>query len=197
MTFTRRNWIQGTLAIFGTAFCCPRAEGQVDGKILCSGIVSDPQDRGMPGLIVQMVEPNGRVSSERTDEKGGYRLEAPRKGIYVIVFREPQGKTHVHDVRQLTAGVNQQLNVTIDGAIKSFATAYSALQAIETLSAFCITLSQPDMVKVARDVEIGDKAVDNIMSLLVNVDIPSRQREFLKSKESGVRMLLKQLQPVI
>lgn len=189
MRHTRRRWIHGLLAVATYIFWRREAYAQGDETAYCSGVISDPHQRGIADLIVQLVEPTGRVHSDKTKGKGEFRLPAPIKGTYILVFRESQGKTQLHDVRQLTAGANQQLCVTIDPSRSSFQGAYAALQGVETLAAWLFE-SDIDRKLLAKDIQFRDvlatlEAVDP-----KKVDVPPHQREFLDAKRDCVRRLV-------
>jgi hypothetical protein len=195
MIGSHRMLICSFLGLLGALVVWQReAAGQAAEKSHCSGTVSDAMGKGIPGIVVQMVEPSGRVQFHQTDAKGTYRIPAPGSGTYVIVFREPQGKTHVHDVRQLTAGTDQRLSVTVHSATKSFQGAYGALQSVETLSAWVIAEGDdkvgPTMFESISPIELAG-LVESIIKSLDEMKLNAIQRRFLLQKAETVRDLLR------
>ena len=193
MIDTRRKWISGLLGAVSLLVCWRRpARGQQAPRgPLCAGAVSDPQGNGIPKLVVQIVEPSGQVTSGDTGAKGDYTLSAPNSGPYLVLFREPQTKTRLLVVGQLTPGTTLALSVTIDPSRKSFLSVYGALQAVEILAAWAATdpkvattlfqtIGKPELSAfVEKDVE-----------RLNQLEFSPRQLEFLSTKASVVRRLL-------
>jgi hypothetical protein len=194
MSWNRRTLFRNVLGAFpACAIWQQSAQAQAVAP-KCSGTVSDAQGTGIANLIVQTVEPNGRVaSSPPTDSQGNYSLPAPKSGTYVIVFREPQGNTKLHDVRQLTGGKDQVLSVTIDGRSKSFQGAYAALQAVETLTAWIVGDRKeqigPELFKSIPLNELTG-VVDAVTKDLNQTEPTARQRDFLLAKAESVRKFL-------
>jgi hypothetical protein len=169
------------------------AKGQLGAGPNCSGRVSDTQGNGVANLGVEIVAPGGGVTTGNTDARGAYRVVAPKTGPYVILFREPQGNTRLLDLRQLTAGTNQILSVTIDPPTKSFQGAYSALQAVEALSAWMMADREGQVAgTLFKTIPFGELRgiVQHVMDDINRVEPTDRQRQFLMAKTEAVQKLL-------
>ena len=159
------------------------------------GRVSDPKGKGISDLLVQIVEPSGRVTSGKTDGKGEYSLSAPKSGPYLILFREPQIKTRLLSVAQLTPDTNQVLSMTIDVSMKNFQSEYGTLQAVETLVAWAI--AAPNFVRTTLFAVITARELLDVLDTFRSRAYPSEfgalPLQFLEHKMEFVRYTLMEL----
>jgi hypothetical protein len=195
MNSTRRRWVQGLIGLGSLGFLWQRAaRGQARAAAgSCSGTVSDPQGTGIKNLVVEIIEPNGRVATGNTDAQGSYKLSAPQSGPYVIQFREAQGNTRLLDVRELTAGTNQILSVTIDPQRKTVSAIYSALQAVEALAALMMAdraeKAAPMLMERIPLRELRS-ITDSVINEINRSEPTPRQRAFLVAKAAAVKGIL-------
>jgi hypothetical protein len=151
---------------------------------------------GIANLVVELQEPGGRITTRNTDHRGGYVFAAPKSGPYVIQFREPQGNTRLLDVRQLTAGRDQSLAVTIPKA-GTFLSAYSKLQAVESLCACILGDHDPDAFArtLFSQISRGELRgiVTSVMDNLDGIKPTAEQRIVLTAKAQTIQQGLRAL----
>jgi len=194
--YSRRGWISGLIGAVSLLVCWRRpAFGQVTAEPSCLGKVSDPKGKGISDLLVQIVEPSGRVTSGKTGDKGEYSLPAPKNGPYLILFREPQMKTRLLDVAQLTPGTNQVLSMTIDPSTINFQSEYGTLQAVESLVAWVI--AAPNSVRKTLFEAVSASELLDVLNSFRSRAYPSKfgtqQLDFLEQKMVFVRYNLMEL----
>jgi hypothetical protein len=196
VTYTRRGWIGGLIGGISLLFCWRRpARGQAHREPSCAGKVSDPKGKGIPDLLVQIVEASGRVTSGKTDGKGEYSLSAPKSSPYLIVFREPQMKTRLLGIAQLTPDTNQVLSMTIDPSMNNFQSEYGTLQAVETLVAWVI--AEPNFVRTTLFAVITARELLDVLDTFRSRAYASKfgtlPLQFLEHKMEFVRYTLMEL----
>jgi len=185
MNMNRRAWINRLLgAVSLTAIWQGAVRGQAgQAKPSLSGRVCDTDGVAIAGLVVEIAGPDGAVLTDKTGKDGSYRLDAPKRGPYTVVFRESQGYTHVLDVRQLTAAANQILSVTIE-PIKSFRGAYGALQAAEAV----LMNSESSKAIPVKEIQASVAAV---VERAEQSSFSRAQRQIFSNKLTFVQQLLK------
>jgi hypothetical protein len=199
MSCTRRDWIHWLIgAVSFGAFSQRSARGVPGaGGERCTGIVSDPQGVGIPKLSVQGLGADGQSTNATTRGDGGYDLEAPAKGPYMVIFRELQGNTQLHEVRQLTGGTSQKLSVTVDPTQqkRSFSALYNMLQATES---FCVSMwisgsrarkLDEGLLKMIPMRELRSN-LEHVRGRIDAIEPTVDQRAFLTAKSDAIEKLL-------
>jgi VCBS repeat-containing protein len=136
--------IEKSLVVLLTlAFPRRAAKGQGAVQANCSGRVSDTAGNAVAQILVDTVEPTGRVVGVATDAQGNYTMAAPNSGPFQIQFREPAGKTVVMVVDHLTGGTNQTLSVTVTINGVNFQSANARLDGVSKITAWLAGADDP------------------------------------------------------
>jgi hypothetical protein len=185
MTYTRRRWFTSVLGAVSMDVVPQRSA--TPSKQTCSGTVRRPDTNPVVGAIVQLIQPDGQVMESRTNSMGEYAFtKAATAGPYLLVFRESQGHTKLHEVRQLTAGTEQTVSVTVDPDAKTFHANYDALQSLEALCTFALANANKLPTQLQNEVRQIPAAVAVIRGRLLGT---AAQLNYLKAKADSVEQL--------
>jgi hypothetical protein len=198
MTSSRRRWIGCCTFGFFVGALSNRESNAYVAAAQCTGLVTDQRGLGVSDLIVEIVDYLGGISTTNTEKDnsaGKYEINVPKGASpYIIVFREPRGGTRLLDVRQLTGGTSQVLNLTIDATAKGFAGGYNSLQAVESLATWIYEDRERRKPALsAIKVSALEASVKSVVDNLDVAELKEDERSFLKLKATLVSTLLSRL----
>jgi hypothetical protein len=185
MIHTRRTWFRSViagLAAAGTSAAPVAAQG-----FKCTGRVSD-RTPGNRIFRVELLWPNNRVTSDDTDAKGNYDVEAPANGEYVLMVYESNVSTKLADVQKLTGGTNQNVSLTVTSDPKTFSAAFASLRAIETIAAFLMERNTDERAQALKNIRVN---LDAELSAVREVakSLPPAPQAFILAKANNVNQL--------
>jgi len=189
---SRRGWLNRLVLVLSFALLQKRnchAQTPSDAST-CELEVSDDKGKGISKLVIEIIEPNGRVSTATERANGHYDFSAPQSGPYVLIMYERGGNTTLYEMRSLTSGAHQSIAVTFDPMLGGFSSLYNALQGVESLAAAVI--GNRDSAKVASAVfETIPRhgvleSVATMMAAIRKADLSEMQRNLLQKKADFV-----------